>query len=320
MVMVVVLVVAVLAVLVMVVLMLVAAALAVLVMVMVVVLVVAVLTVLVMVMLMLVAAALAVLVVIVVVMLVMMVVDLLHQSVGHGLLLNGGEDGLAVQLIPGGGEDDGLGVLLTKHGHRLLQLLLGQLLGAGEEDGAGGLHLIVVELAEVLHVDVDAGAVAHHHVAVEGQLGDGLGSLLHRADDVGQLAHAGGLDEDAVGLELLVDILQSLSEIAHQSAADAAGVHLGDLHAGLLQEAAVNADLTEFVFDEDDLFAHEGLGQQLFDEGGLAGAQKAGDNVDFCHVSNLFSGQCPYLLMLHYSTSSKDCKHKKSGSARLRNR
>ena len=48
----------------------------------------------------------------------------------------------------------------------------------------------------------------------------------------------------------------------------------GDLDAGFLQEAAVNADLTELVFDQHQLFALEGLRQQLLDEGRLTGTQK----------------------------------------------
>ena len=206
-----------------------------------------------------------------------------QQLVREGHLLDGGEDGLAVQLVPRGGDDGGVRVLLPQHGHGGLQLLLAQLLGAGEDDGAGGLDLVVVELAEVLHIHLDLGGVRHGDEAVELQLG-GLGhGVLHRHDHVAELAHAGGLDEDAVGVELLRHLLQGLVEVAHQRAADAAGGHLGDLHAGLLQEAAVDADLAELVLDEHQLLAGVGLGQQLFDEGGLTGPEKAGDNVDFCH-------------------------------------
>ena len=46
-------------------------------------------------------------------------------------------------------------------------LLLAELLGPGEEDGAGGFDLVVVELAEVLHVDLHLGGVRHSDEAVE---------------------------------------------------------------------------------------------------------------------------------------------------------
>lgn len=43
-----------------------------------------------------------------------------------------------------------------------------------------------------------------------------IGGVLHRHDHVGQLAHAGGLDEDAVRVELSLHVLQRLVEVPHQ--------------------------------------------------------------------------------------------------------
>ena len=206
-----------------------------------------------------------------------------QQLLRQGHLLHGGEDGLPVQLVPGGGEDGGVRILLPEHVHRGLQLLLGELLGPGENDGAGRLHLVVVELAEVLHIDLHLGGVHHGDKAVEPQLRHIRDGVLHRHDDIRQLAYAGGLDENAVRVELVRHLLQRLVEVPHKGAADAPGGHLGDLHAGLLQKAAVNADLAELVFNQHQLLPGEGLGEQLFDEGGLASPQEAGDNVDFCH-------------------------------------
>ena len=239
----------------------------------------------------------AVVVVIIVVMVVMMLVLRLvrrvlglhpgQQLVGQRNLLDGAEDGLAVQYVPGGGQDGSVGILLPQQGHGGLQLLLAQLLRPAEDDRPGGLDLVVVELAEVLHVDLDLGGVGHGNEAVQLHIRHVLDGVLHRHDHVTELTHPGGLDEDAVGVELLVDLLQRLVEVAHQRAADAAGGHLADLHAAVLQEAAVDADLAELVLDEHQLLALERLRQQLFDQGRLAGAQKAGYNVDFCHSENL---------------------------------
>ena len=156
------------------------------------------------------------LVLVLVMMMVVMVLGLLglmlgthlgQELVGEGHLLDGPEDGLTVQLVPGGGDDGGIGVLLPQHGHGGLELLLRQLLGPGEDDGAGGLDLVIVELAEVLHVDLHLGGVRHGDEAVELQLGILGGGILHRHDDVAELAHAGGLDEDAVRVELGGDLL-----------------------------------------------------------------------------------------------------------------
>ena len=43
-----------------------------------------------------------------------------------------------------------------------------------------------------------------------------LGHALDSAGHIGQLADAGGLDDDAVGVVLLHHLLQSGAEIAHQ--------------------------------------------------------------------------------------------------------
>ena len=121
------------------------------------------------------------------------------------------------------------------------------------------------------------------------------GDALDGGDDVGQLAHARGLNQDAVGVIGLDDLTQRLAEVANQRAADAARVHLGDLHAGVLEEAAVDADFAEFVLDQDDLLALERVGQQALDEGRLARAQKAGNNVDLSHVNSILSRSLLYL-------------------------
>ena len=216
--------------------------------------------------------------------------DLLHQLLSQGVTaLHGRDDLLAGQLVPGGGEDGGLGVLFPQQADGGVQLGLVHVLGAGEEDGGGVLHLVVEELAEVLHIHLGLGGIHHGDKAVQVQGGGGLLHALHGGDHVGQLAHAGGLDDDAVRGIVVQHLLQGCAEVAHQRAADAAGVHLGDLHPGVLQKAAVDADLAELVLDEDHFLAPEGLVQQLFDEGGLAGPQEAGDNVDLGHSCHILS-------------------------------
>ena len=53
---------------------------------------------------------------------------------------------------------------------------------------------------------------------------------------------------------LIQHLLQRTAEITHKAAADAAGIHLGDLNPGLLEKAAVNTDLSEFILDQHQLF------------------------------------------------------------------
>ena len=56
---------------------------------------------------------------------------------------------------------------------------------------------------------------------------------------------------------------------------------------GVFHKAAVDADLTEFIFNEHQLFALVGRGDEFFDERGLARAQESGKNCDFCHCCYL---------------------------------
>ena len=212
------------------------------------------------------------------------------------------EDLLAVKLRPRRGHDRGGRVLLAQQRHGGVELLGADALGAREDDGARVLDLVVEELTEVLHVHPALVRVHDGREAVEHQL-VGL-HALHGADDVAQLADARGLDEDAVGVELREHLLQRVGKVAHEAAADAAGVHLVDLHAGVLEEAAVDGDLAELVFDQHDLFARVGLGDQLFDERGLAGAKKTGENINFCHKRKHFlSGSTrPQNFVYNYST------------------
>ena len=244
------------------------------------------------VMLMIVAAAL--LVVIVVVMMVMMMMLGFLRQAGHFCLqgigaLHGLQELGARQIVPGGGDDDGGGVMLAEERDGGLDLGGGGSVGVGQDDATGVLHLVVEEFTEVLHVHL-ALACVHHggEAAKDGAFG---GGTLYGADHVGELAHARGLDEDTVGRVLGQHLRQSLTEVANQGAADAARVHLVDLDACLGQKAAVDADLAELVLNEDELLACVGLSDELLDEGGLTGAQKAGENVDLGHDDSLLYEQ-----------------------------
>ena len=194
----------------------------------------------------------------------------LGQSRGQGVpALDGGQQLAALQLIPGGGHHQSLGVVLLQQGHGGMEPDLGDVGGTAEHDGRGVFHLIVEELAEVFHIHLALLGIHHGDQSVELNV---RRAALHGPGHVGQLAHAGGLDEDAVGMELLHHLTQGLGKVAHQGAADAAGAHLPDLHPRVLQEAAVDGDVAEFVFDQHQLLALISLGDELLDQGGLARA------------------------------------------------
>ena len=192
----------------------------------------------------------------------------------------------AGQLIPGGGDQGGVIVMLPQQGNSSVQLCLGDGIGAGKNDGRSGFYLVVVEFAEVLHIDLDLAGIHN---------GNGITQLhivpryfLHGGNDIGQLANTGGLNHDAVGRILVDDLGQRFAEIANQGAADAAGVHLSDVDARILQESAVDADLAEFILDQHQFFACVGFLDHLFDKGGLTRAQETGIDINFHRIHLLY--------------------------------
>ena len=187
----------------------------------------------------------------------------------------------AGQFIPRCGNNGGIGVLLPQECYSRIQLLLADTIGAGKDNGCSGLHLVIVELTKVLHISLhlagihDRNGKAHFHLRT--------GNLFHSSHHIGKLANTGRLDKDSFGGILGNDLLQSLTEVAHQAAANTAGIHFRDVDACILQKAAINADLAEFVFDQHQFLACVGFRDHLFDEGSFTCTKEAGVNINFCH-------------------------------------
>ena len=217
-----------------------------------------------------------------VMMMVMMLLLQLFQFRGNGsLACHGGDDLLTGQLIPGSGDQGCLCIVFPDQSHRSIQLVLCHGIGTGQNDGGSGFDLIVVELAKILHVDLHLACVRNGNGIAQGHFL--VGNLFHSGNNVGQLAHTGGLDDDSVGSVLGNHLSQRLAEVTHQGAADAAGIHLGDVDSRILEEAAVNADFAEFIFDQNQLLTLVGFLNHLLDEGGFTGTQETGVNINFRH-------------------------------------
>ena len=275
--------------LVVIVMVVVAAAGAVLVMLIVVMIVVMVVLVLVVIVMVVVAAAGAVLIMLFVVMIVVMVVLVLGllgkelQLLFKGILvLHRLENLCAGELIPRGGNDGGVLVVLAQQSDAGFKLFGLDTVRAAQNDGVCVLDLVVIELAEVLHVHFALVCIGNGGEAVQRNVFHV--QVLHGTDHIAQLAYAGRLDQNAVRVVGLQHLTQRLAEVAHKAAADAALAHLGDFNAGVLQKAAVNGNLAELVFDEDELFALKSFGDQLADQRGFACAEEAGKNIDFRHI------------------------------------
>ena len=128
-------------------------------------------------------------------------------------------------------------------------------------------------LPDVLGVD-------HRHDAVELEL------LLHLVVDEERLGHragvgqAGRLDQDVVEPVLaLHQVAEDADQVAADGAADAPVVHLEDLFLGVDDQLLIDADLAELVLDDGDPLAVLG-GQDVIQQGRLAGAEKAGQDGD----------------------------------------
>ena len=199
----------------------------------------------------------------------------------------------AGELIPGSGDHGCLSIVLPDQRHGSIQLGLGNGIGTGEDNGGGSLDLVVIELTEVLHINLYLACVSHSYGIAQGDLI--ICNLVHSGDHIGQFAHTGGLDDDPVRIIFSNYLGQSLAEVTHQTAANAARVHLGDVNARILQEAAVDTDLTELILDEYQLLARIGFGNHFLDEGRLARTEKTGININFSH-KNTFCCKLSNLL------------------------
>ena len=228
-------------------------------------------------------AAAAMLVMLMMVVLMVCVFQLFQLCSHSSLAFHGLDQLLPGQFPPGSGDYGSFGIVLSEHCHGLVQLILGNNIGTGENDGGGSLDLVVIELTEVLHIYLHLACICHCNGVAQLH----IMHLFHSADHIGQLANTGRLDDHTVGIVLSDHLLQRLAEITHQAAANAAGVHLGNVDACFLQEAAVNADLTKLIFDEHQLLAAIALSNHLLDQGSLAGAEEAGINIDFRHFIHL---------------------------------
>jgi hypothetical protein len=226
-----------------------------------------------------------VLVLILVFIVVVCVQDFLKQSLLQiSGALNGIEDHFAVEFRDGCRDDGGVLIVLAKELHTLGDFFFADLVCPCQDDSTCIGDLVIEEFAKILEIDFALGCVYNCCGAVEVHLRV-LGSIVDGTHNVRELADTGGLDQDALGSIGGHDFPEGGAEITDQRAADAACVHLTDLNAGLFKESAVNTDLTEFVFDQNDFRACKSIFEKLFNECRLAGTQESGNDIYFCHCN-----------------------------------
>ena len=245
-------------------------------------------------------AVLVMLFMVVMVVMVVLVLGLLGkelQLLFKGILvLHRLENLCAGELIPRGGNDGGVLVVLAQQSNAGFKLFGLDTVRAAQNDGVCVLDLVVIELAEVFHVHFALVCIGNGGEAIQRNVFHV--QVLHGTDHIAQLAYTGRLDQNAVRVVGLQHLTQRLAEVAHKAAADAALAHLGDFNAGILQKAAVNGNLAELVFDEDELFALKSFGDQLADQRGFACAEEAGKNIDFRHILMPFRNNLRFAFLV----------------------
>ena len=189
--------------------------------------------------------------------------------------LHGIQNLFAAELLYRCGDDRCLRIQLTDQRQRFLNLRVCRLrcIHTTQDDRAGSLDLILEKLAEVLQIYLCLCDIDNRRRAVQFKI-RGSGILLDCTDDIRKLTDTGGLDDHAVRMILVNDLLQRNAEIADQGAADASGIHLLDLNARVLQETAVDSDFTELILNQHDLLSLQSIRKELLDQRSLACTQK----------------------------------------------
>ena len=212
-----------------------------------------------------------------------------HQIGGEGIaLLHSSQQLCASQLLPRGGHNNGGFIMLAQERNRSCQFLLRELLSTAHHNRTSVYNLVLVKLTEVFQIDFTLRCIGNGHGTHQLHRGDFLHDTFHRFYHIAQLTHARRLNDNTVGTELLHHFLQSFSEVTHQRTADTTRIHLRDFDTSLLQEATVNADFSELIFNQNDFLTLQRFREQFFDKSRLTCAEKSRDNANLCHFHSSF--------------------------------
>ena len=171
--------------------------------------------------------------------------------------------------------------MLTQQCNRSIQLRLRNAISTREDDGGSGFNLIIVEFTKILHVDLHLASIGNGHLITQDNIL--TRDLLYSSNHIAKLTDARRFDHNAIRMILLNHLGQSLAEITHQAAANAAGIHLCNIDTGVLQETTVDANFAKFIFDQNQIFALVGFLDHFLNQSGFTGTKKTGINIDLSH-------------------------------------
>ena len=241
-----------------------------------------------------------IMIVVVMVMMVMVMLLVIHRRIIFEILhdifyicgvLHRLQDLYPGNIIPCGGYHSCFRIMLPDTACSIHQLLFRYILGTAEYYGSCSFDLIQEELSEVLHIDLCLGHIDNGSCRIQLKIHMFCG-LLDRLYHIGKLSDSRGFDDDPVRVILIYDLLQSLTEISHQRAADAAGIQFIYLDACFLHESTVHTDLTEFILDQDQLLSGKCFLDQFFDKCCFSGSQESGNDVYLSHVNASVYNTC----------------------------
>ena len=202
-------------------------------------------------------AAFTFLIMIMVMMLVMLLLQRFHRSMQGILMLHRFKDSLTVKKLPRRCYDRCRLIVLAKKCNCIGDLLIRDAARVRKNDGSCIADLIDIKLAKILGIHLAFICIGNRAEAIQHNgFRQNRGNGTHH---VRKLTNAGGLDQNTVGMILLQNLRESLGKITNKRATDAARIHFRDVNARFAEKAAVDSDLTKFVFDQNDLLARISL-------------------------------------------------------------
>ena len=177
-------------------------------------------------------------------------------------------------------------VVLTEHSNCRIQFLLWDAVSTGENNRTGSFNLVVIELTKVLHIDLYLAGIYHSNGTIQHDIL--IGDLFNGSHHIGQLAHAGGFNDNSIRVIICNYLIQRLSKVTYQTTADATGIHFGNIDTCILQKATVYADFAKLIFNENQFLACITFCNHFFDQCCFSCSQEAGVYINFSHLTSRF--------------------------------
>ena len=167
-------------------------------------------------------------------------------------LIDGFHNLCAAQCIPIGRNDRCSWVAGTNQLYAGIQFFFFQSSRVAENDTACIFNLVVEEFTEVLLIHFALLRIDNCCKTIQCNLF--FVQILYGTNDITQLADARRLNQNAVWCIGFQYLFQSCTKITNQTTADATGIHFCNGNSSILQESAIDANFSEFIFNENQLF------------------------------------------------------------------